>query len=86
MGSFLHYLYTTECGKVAELKAKFGDDAVRQMEAMGYIVNAPTAEGDTWRISARARKLAKLRYRKSTKRERMCDWFNLKIRRIDFSI
>ncbi|MDE7378298.1 MAG: hypothetical protein K2N13_04970 [Paraprevotella sp.] len=86
MSSYLHYIYTEKYGKVTELKEKFGEDAVRQMEAMGYIANAPTKDGDTWRISTRALNLAKQRYRKSTIWERICDWFNLKIRRIDFSI
>lgn len=86
MSSYLHYIYKERCGKVAELKAKFGEDAVRQMEAMGYIANAPTKDGDTWCISSRALKLATLRYRRSSIWERVCDWFNLSIRRIDFSI
>lgn len=86
MSSYLYYIYQKKCGGVTELKKKFGDIAVRQMEAMGYIINAPKDTGDTWRISDRALKLAKLRYRKSTIVERLCDWFNLKIRKIDFSI
>lgn len=86
MSNYLLYIYQKKCGVVTELETKFGDVAVRQMEAMGYIINAPKDIGDTWRISDRALKLAKLRYRKSTILERLRDWFNLKVRKIDFSI
>lgn len=86
MESYLLYIYNKRYGSVAELETRFGSDAVRQMETMGYIINAPNKTGDTWRISDRAIKLARLRYRESTIWERFCDWFNLKVRKIDFSI
>lgn len=86
MSSYLHYIYQQKCGNVADLETRFGNVAVRQMEAMGYIINAPKDTGDTWRISNRARKLAELRYRKSTISERFHDWINLNVRKIDFSI
>lgn len=86
MSSYLHHIYQQKCGNVADLVTMFGDVAVRQMEAMGYIINAPKDTGGTWRISDRAKKLAELRYRKSTISERFRDWFNLNVRKIDFSI
>ena len=83
--NYLSFLYHNENGKVSELKEKFGEEGVRQMEAMGYIVNAPAHNGDTWRRSQSAQRLAHLRYRKSTLVERITDWFNINIRRIDYS-
>ena len=84
--NYLSFLYHNENGKVSDLKEKFGEDGVRQMETMGYIVNAPARNGDTWRRSRSAQRLAQLRYRKSTIAERITDWFNINVRRIDYSI
>ncbi len=86
MSNYLSYIYRHKCGNISDLNRKFGKTSVRRMEAMGYIVNAPTKDGDTWKISSRAKKLAELRCRDNTLWERFCDWFYLKVRRIDFGI
>ena len=86
MGNYLNYIYKKKFGTISELSREFGETAVRQMEAMGYIINAPTKDGDTWKISSRAKKLAELRYRDNTLFEKLCDWFYLKVRKIDFSL
>ncbi len=39
---FLHYIYQIKHGLRADLVDEFGDRTVRQMEATGIIVNAPT--------------------------------------------
>lgn len=81
----LLYIHQEKHGYISNLEAKIGKTEVRQLEAMGYIVNAPNPKGNTWRISKRAKKMASSIYRKSTLWEKSFDWFNHKVRRIDFS-
>lgn len=81
----LLYIHQKKHGYISKLEAKIGKIEVRQLEAMGYIVNAPNSRGNTWKISKRAEKMASSIYRESTLWEKSLDWFNHKIRRIDFS-
>ena len=81
----LLYIHEKKNGFISELENELGETRVRQLEAMGYIKNAPNPEGNTWMISERATRMAKSIYRESTKWEKMTDWFNRKVRRIDFS-
>ena len=82
----LYYIHKERHGRVSELENKLGKLKVRQLEAMGYIKNAPNPIGNTWMISKRAERMAKSIYRDSTRREKLADWFNRKVRKIDFSI
>lgn len=83
---FLRFLYEHKNGRISDLISMFGEEGVRQMEAMGYIVNAPSSDGDTWRRSKNAEHLANFRYRKSSLVEMIIDWINVNIRKIDFSL
>ena len=84
-GDSLLYIHEKQNGYISELETKIGQERVRQLEAMGYIKNAPNPKGNTWMISKRAARMAKSIYRESTKWEKITDWFNRNVRRIDFS-
>lgn len=84
-GTLLNIIYQKKHGYISNLKNEIGEEAVSQLEAMGYIQNAPNPDGDAWKITERALKRAKLFYEKPTLWECLKDWFYLHIRRIDFS-
>lgn len=73
-------------GYLSDLERELGVHAVRQLEAMGYIENAPSANGDTWKISNRAKRMAELKYKPSNVIERLVDWYYFKVRRVKLSI
>jgi len=83
-GTPLNYIYRTNCGYVSTLTENIGEQAVRQLEAMGYIENAFNEEGDTWQITERAKQRARKIYRSSTPWEKLKDWFYVYICRINF--
>lgn len=84
-GTLLNIIYQKKHGYISHLKKEIGEESVSQLEAMGYIQNAPNPDGDAWKITKRALKRAKLFYEKPTLWECLKDWFYLHIRRIDFS-
>lgn len=73
-------------GYLSELEHELGEQTVRQLEAMGYIENAPSANGDTWKITRRARRMAGLKYKSSSMFERLVDYYYFNIRRVKLSI
>lgn len=73
-------------GYLSDLESELGVRAVRQLEAMGYIENAPSANGDTWKISNRAKRMAELKYKPSNMVERLVDWYYFNVRRVKLSI
>lgn len=73
-------------GYLSDLERELGERTVRQLEAMGYIENAPSANGDTWKISSRAKHMADLKYKPSNFVERLVDWYYFNVRRIKLSI
>ena len=81
----LSYIYNEKYGYIVELEKKFGQEVVRQLEAMGYIENAFDRKADTWRISVRAVKRYNSITRKSSWAERISDWYYKHILRIDFN-
>lgn len=73
-------------GYLSELEKELGEQTVRQLEAMGYIENAPSAKGDTWKISSRAKRMADLKYKPSNMIERLVDWYYFNVRRVKLSL
>ena len=53
----LKHIYEAKCGNLSDLERNLGKSTVRQLEAMGFIMNAPSQHGDTWKISSRAESL-----------------------------
>ena len=73
-------------GYLSDLERELGEHTVRQLEAMGYIENAPSTNGDTWKISSRAKHMADLKYKSSNIIERLVDWYYFHVRRVDINI
>ena len=55
----LKVLYKMQNGTITELENRVGLEKVRQFEALGYIENAPSASGYTFRATQRANQIAK---------------------------
>lgn len=82
----LEFIYETKDGRLSDLERELGKTTVRQLEAMGFIKNAPSANGDTWKISDRARRLGDISSRPYTRRERIKDFYRYKLPRMLFGV
>lgn len=83
---FLHYVYQIKHGLRADLVDEFGDRTVRQMEATGIIVNAPSDCGTTWRMSKMAEEIASLKFKKLSLAEKFLEWYYSHVRKINLSV
>ncbi len=83
---FLYYIYAHKHGLRADLVEKFDDRMVRQMEATGFIVNAPSDQGITWKVSRMANELATLKYSKLSWKERFTEWYYTHVRKVNLSV
>ena len=82
--SSLQVISNAQYGTLRELEERLGKREVRQLEAMGFIQNAPSKYGETWKISSRARRLAKLRSKPYTMKERRLDFFRFRLPKLLF--
>lgn len=82
----LYVIYKDRKGHLKDLEAKLDERSVRQLEAMGYIENAPSADGGTWKISRRADHIARLKYESSSLLDWLTDLYFFKIRKVNLSI
>lgn len=82
----LKYIYNAKYGNLSDLERDLGRSTVRQLEAMGFIKNAPSQSGDTWQISGRAESFAKVRFRPYTRMERFRDFYRFKLPRLLFGV
>lgn len=80
----LKHIYETKCGNLSDLERNLGKSTVRQLEAMGFIMNAPSLHGDTWKISDRARRLGDVSFRTYSRKERFKDFYRYKLPRMLF--
>jgi len=69
-----------------DLEEEIGEHTVRQFEAMGYIENAPSRKGDTWRISKRAYRMARLKYGRMSLIEHITDRYFFNVRKVSISL
>lgn len=82
----LKFIYDAKCGKLSDLEKKLGQGTVRQLEAMGFIKNAPSSHGETWKISSRAMSLAEVSFRPYSRRDRLRDFYRFKLPRMLFGV
>ena len=82
----LEFIYRTKNGRLRDLERELGRTTVRQLEAMGFIKNAPSANGDTWKLSDCARRLGEVSSRRYTRKERLKDFYRYKLPRILFGV
>jgi hypothetical protein len=83
---FLRYIYQNKHGLRADLVDKFDDRTVRQMEATGIIVNAPSNHGTTWKMSKMAEEIASLKFKKLSFSEKFMEWYYSHVRKISLSV
>lgn len=83
---FLWYIYTNKHGLRSDLVGKFDEQTVRQMEATGVIVNAPSDKGTTWKMSRMAEEIASLKYDKLSLKERFTEWYYSRFRKVNLSV
>lgn len=81
----LYVIYKDRKGHLKDLEVKLDERSVRQLEAMGYIENAPSIDGGTWKISSRADHIARLKYKSPSLLDRLIDWYFFKIRKVNLS-
>lgn len=82
----LKIIYDSKYGNLRDLELKLGKSTVRQFEAMGFITNAPSQNGNTWKISDRANRLAEIRFRPYTRKEKIRDFCRFKLPRLLFGV
>lgn len=82
----LKHIYEAKCGNLSDLERDLGKSTVRQLEAMGFIKNAPSQHGDTWQISGRAKSLAEVSFRPYTRRAKFRDFYRYKLPRMLFGV
>lgn len=80
--NFLRYIYDHKHGLRSELVRLYSERTVRQMEATGLIVNAPSSGGTTWRVSKMANRFAALKYSELSPLERVTDWYYTHVRQV----
>ena len=78
----LSIIYQKRQGRMDDLRRSMDEHQIRQLEAMGYIVNAPSKYGDTWKISKKALEIAKLRFHKSSWLNKIDDWFLINVKNV----
>ena len=82
----LAVIFEKKNGYLSDLERELGERTVLQLEVMGYIENASSANGDTWKISNMAKRIANLKYKPSNIIERLVDWYYFNVRRVRLSI
>lgn len=83
---FLRYIYQNKHGLRADLVDEFDDRIVRQMEATGIILNAPSNKGTTWKMSKMAEEIASLKFKELSFSEKFMEWYYSHVRKISLSI
>jgi len=82
----LKVLYEMKNGYIEELEKRLGTEKVRQLEAIGYIENAPSKNGYTFKITKRAKRLADGLYGKKSFFDLVSDYYYVKIMGVNFAV
>lgn len=82
----LKTLYEMKNGYIEELESRLGKEKVRQLEAIGYIENAPSKKGYTFKMTERAKRIAEGLYKKRSFLDLVSDFYYVKIRNLTFAI
>ena len=56
INDLISYVYHEKYGYADELQQAIGKQAVRKLELMGYIENAPHPSGRTWKATSRCKR------------------------------
>lgn len=82
----LKILYKMQNGYIKELEDKVGTEKVRQFEAIGYIENAPSEKGYTFKITPRANHIGNELYGAYSLSDFFSDIYYRYIKRVHFSL
>ncbi len=65
INNLISYVYDKKYGYINELQQTIGEKAVRKLELMGYIENAPHPSGRTWKVTERCKRYGNVRQKKN---------------------
>ena len=82
----LETFYRMENGYIKELESQLGTEKVRQLEAIGYIENAPSEKGYTFKMTNRAKRIAEGLYKRATLYDLVSDFYYTHIKRVNFAV
>lgn len=82
----LEVLQKNQHGYVKNLEKALGKEKVRQLEAIGYIQNAPSEKGYTYQISRKASQVISSLSASMSFFDHLSDFYYKYIKRVHFSI
>lgn len=65
INNIISYVYSKKYGYISDLQAAIGENAVRKLELMGYIENAPHPSGRTWKATERCKRYGNARQKRN---------------------
>ena len=68
-------IFNHSSGLLSELENKISPQEVRRLERLGYIENAVSPNGETWRLSKKGKQSRHILMQKSSWRGRISDFF-----------
>lgn len=68
-------IFRNNSGLMKDLKEAISDNEIRRLERLGYIENAVSPKGETWKLSARGKASRSLLLGKRTLWGRISDFF-----------
>lgn len=74
------------CGLLKDLESALSENEVRDLELLGYIENAISSDGETWRLTKKGKKLRKLLMSQGSLNDFIRDWIYTKILRFNVNL
>lgn len=68
-------IFKNKSGLLCDLEKAISAEEVHRLERLGYIENAVSPKGETWRLSKKGRKARKALVGKASFRDRISDFF-----------
>lgn len=82
----LEILKKSPCGFIKDLEKALGKEKVRQLEAIGYIQNAPSEKGYTYQVSRKASQVISDLSTPISFFDHLSDFYYKYVKRVRFSI
>jgi len=74
------------CGLLKDLESALSENEVRNLELLGYIENAISSEGETWKLTQKGKKMRKLLMNHKSLGDFVKDWVYTKILRFNVNL
>jgi len=68
-------IFNQSAGLLSELEKKISPQEVRRLERLGYIENAVSPKGETWKLSKKGRQSRDILMQKYSWKDRITDFF-----------